>query len=193
MQQYYIIGSVATVRAVAEARGGKPDEIRKNAENYIYAACKARRKLVHECNGVTMKRTVAPVQRDRCGLRENDRRVLDVLEAAEGPLRAYELLDLLRCEGINGPPTVYRALARLTQSGLVHRIESMNAYIACRAPCSSSPPVLVICDHCGSTEELHEDIVVARLRRRARTLGIELDRIYLELRGRCARCGTASE
>ncbi|MEQ8663737.1 MAG: Fur family transcriptional regulator [Gammaproteobacteria bacterium] len=139
-----------------------------------------------------MKKTVTPARPEPRGLRVNDRRVLGVLEAADAPLRAYELLDLLRRQGINGPPTVYRALERLTRRGLVHRIESMNAYIACRTPCHGNPPILMICDRCGSTEELHEDMIVARLRRRARALGLELDTIYLELRGRCARCGTAS-
>jgi Fur family transcriptional regulator, zinc uptake regulator len=139
-----------------------------------------------------MKKNDASSLAGRRVLRDNDRRVLDALEAARGPLRAYELLDILRREGINGPPTVYRALERLCRKGLVHRVESMNAYIACHHPDHTEPPILVICEECGHIDELHDAAVVARLQRDASTRGLERVTVYLEVRGRCRRCSACA-
>lgn len=135
-----------------------------------------------------MKSRAASKPVERTALRDNDQRVLAALKASRGPLKAYQLLDILRCQGINGPPTVYRALERLCRQGLVHRVESMNAYIACRYPCHDEPAIFMICEHCGNIEERHDTAIVARLQWGASRSGLALDTAYLEARGRCQRC-----
>ena len=63
------------------------------------------------------------------------RRVLELVLGAGRPLGAYELLDALRREGGGaGPPTVYRALEFLVAHGLVHRIETLHAFVGCDHP-----------------------------------------------------------
>ena len=64
----------------------------------------------------------------------NHEQVYRVLRSARGPMTAYQILDAVRPKGISAPPTVYRALNRLMRDGLAHRLESMNAYVACADP-----------------------------------------------------------
>ena len=67
-------------------------------------------------------------------LTKNQLRVLEKLEASSGPLSAYTLLDQLREHGFRAPLQVYRALDTLVKSGFVHRLESLNAFVACAEP-----------------------------------------------------------
>ncbi|MBP7252877.1 MAG: transcriptional repressor [Alphaproteobacteria bacterium] len=84
--------------------------------------------------------------------------VLSLLRRQPQPLTAYAILDKLRVDGIKAPTTVYRALATLTKKGLVHRIESLNAYIACQTlDCDdghSHGVQFAICTACGMVQEL---------------------------------------
>ena len=64
-------------------------------------------------------------------LTANQQRVLATLQEASSPLSAYALLDRLREAGFGAPVQVYRALERLAEQGLVHRLESLNAYVSC--------------------------------------------------------------
>ena len=62
---------------------------------------------------------------------KNQRHVLDALRQAARPMSAYELIDRLEPHGMHWPPTVYRALKKLVERGLVHRVESLNAFVVC--------------------------------------------------------------
>lgn len=117
------------------------------------------------------------------------RRVLELIAEAPGGLKAYDLLDRLAEEHAAArPPTVYRALEFLIGQGLVHRIESLNAYVACPCPEHAHGFQLLICRLCGRVEELHLDDVNAQLSRRARDLGFRVERQTIELLGRCEAC-----
>ncbi|MEQ4538784.1 MAG: transcriptional repressor [Billgrantia sp.] len=117
------------------------------------------------------------------------RRVLEMIAATSGGLKAYELLDRLAIEHASArPPTVYRALDFLIEQGLVHRIESLNAYVACPCPEHAHGFQLLICRHCGRVEELHLDDVNAQLSARARELGFRVERQTIELLGSCDLC-----
>lgn len=117
------------------------------------------------------------------------RRVLELISSSPGGLKAYELLDQLTSEHASArPPTVYRALDFLIEQGLVHRIESLNAYVACPCPEHTHGFQLLICRHCGRVEELHLDDVNAQLNQRARALGFRVDRQTIELLGSCDAC-----
>ena len=83
------------------------------------------------------------------------RRVLEALLASHAPLGAYELIDRLAEQGARPAPiTIYRALDFLREQGLVHRIESRNAFIACvHNHASGDPVVFLICEKCGAVGE----------------------------------------
>ncbi|APX93075.1 transcriptional repressor [Halomonas sp. 1513] len=119
------------------------------------------------------------------------RRVLEMIASADGGLKAYDLLDKLAVEHASArPPTVYRALDFLIEQGLVHRIESLNAYVACPCPEHAHGFQLLICRLCGRVEELHLDDVNAQLASRARSLGFHVERQTIELLGTCEGCAT---
>lgn len=117
------------------------------------------------------------------------RRVLEMISSSPGGLKAYDLLDRLTTEHAAArPPTVYRALDFLIEQGFVHRIESLNAYVACSCPEHAHGFQLLICRHCGRVEELHLDEINEQLSRRARTRGFRVDRQTIELLGSCDAC-----
>lgn len=116
-------------------------------------------------------------------------RVLDILRAASRPLSAYDILGELRGEGVNAPPTVYRALERLMRDGLAHRVESLNAFVACTHPHHESRAILAVCNVCGAVEEMADADIEARLVRLAGSRGFHAESVALELRGHCAACG----
>jgi Fur family zinc uptake transcriptional regulator len=118
----------------------------------------------------------------------NSLRVFDALRRVNRPLTAYQLLKRIEKNGVAGPPTVYRALKRLTKEGLVHRIESLNAYMVCACPNHAASPLFVICEQCGSVSELSDKVIDARVRRRAEAAGFDLRTTSIEIRGACAAC-----
>ncbi|MCA0973633.1 transcriptional repressor [Halomonas denitrificans] len=117
------------------------------------------------------------------------RRVLELIADACGGLKAYDLLDrLAKDHAAARPPTVYRALEFLIEQGLVHRIESSNAYVACPCPEHAHRFQLLICRQCGLVEELHLDDINEELSARARSLGFKVQRQTIELHGLCQQC-----
>lgn len=121
-------------------------------------------------------------------LTRNQRIVLDCLKDAGRPLTAYQLLDRLRGEGIAAPPTVYRALERLVALSHVHRLESLNAYIACCAHGHAAEVVFIICDDCGKVKEIEAETALALLRDEAAGDGFQVEKTHVELIGRCGEC-----
>lgn len=115
-------------------------------------------------------------------------RILSLLMEAGKPLSAYDLLGMLRDEGINAPPTVYRALERLMRDGLAHRIESLNAFIACDKPHHRELAAFAICDHCGKVTELMDEKLESHLERVATLSGFHTSKTTIELHGHCAGC-----
>lgn len=127
---------------------------------------------------------------ERTGLTRNQRLVLDALSRSSGPCTAYALLDALRPEGLKAPQQIYRALARLTEAGLAHRIESMNAFIACRRPGGGPHPtsIFLICRDCDGAEEVADGTVTEALAQLAARRGFAAESRTVELGGLCARC-----
>jgi len=121
----------------------------------------------------------------------NQERIYEALQAAGRPLSAYELLDRVRTFGISAPPTVYRALDRLVESGRAHRLESLNAYIACNAPDHQhDQAVFAICTDCGSVDEYDAPRIFASLKKLAKGNRFDFESAVIELKGRCGACGT---
>jgi len=116
------------------------------------------------------------------------RKVLRLLLASPGPSMAYDLLANLDGEGAAKPPTIYRALDFLQEAGLVHKIESLNAYVACGHTSHSHSAVFLICDACKGAEELHATATSEALKAETKAAGFELTRAVVEVRGTCRNC-----
>lgn len=128
-------------------------------------------------------------------LTKNQQMVLDALSGADGPLSAYTILDRLREQGFRAPPQVYRALDKLVELGMVHRLESLNAFVACRHPgCDTHEETIAfaICDDCGQVAEISDDALSEELGAIAGRAGFLLKKSTVELRGICDACQTAS-
>ncbi len=126
-------------------------------------------------------------------LTRNQNLVHDALVKAEGPLSAYAILDRLRDEGFRAPLQVYRALDRLMELGKVHRVECLNAFVACRAPRAGHESVVfTICDRCGTVGEIADGRFLDELRELAGETGFALSGSIVELRGNCRECGRAA-
>ena len=121
--------------------------------------------------------------------------VLKILRDDRRPYSAYELKDKLRNDGVAAPVTIYRALDRLMAEGNVHRLESLNAYIACtHKHCEeSSGAVFAICDDCGGVEEVSDTSVTAAAIQWAKSNTFELNAVTFELRGTCGTCRVDAE
>lgn len=114
--------------------------------------------------------------------------VLDALRLAQEPLSAYELLEQLRAHGFNAPTQVYRALEVLMKAGLIHRLETLNAYIACSLEHRHDSTVFAICNHCGHTDELLDSDLSGCLDRLVQRRHFSLESITIEVRGTCSTC-----
>lgn len=116
-------------------------------------------------------------------------RVLELLLARNGPAKAYDLLDDLKLKQVNAkPPTIYRALEFLVRLGLAHRIESLNAFIACDMGACDRSTVFLICEQCGAAVEVDAGHALVDLREAAGRAGFALKRTVIEAAGRCAAC-----
>jgi len=130
---------------------------------------------------------------DIAGLTRNQAYVFETLQNADGPLSAYTILDELREDGFRAPLQVYRALDKLVEMGLVHRLESLNAFVACDHPEGDPHGAIAfaICQDCGRVYEFADDEIVSRLGNWARAEKFQLDKTIIELRGTCAECAAA--
>ncbi|TAK47428.1 MAG: transcriptional repressor [Xanthobacteraceae bacterium] len=117
-------------------------------------------------------------------------RVLESLLATHRPLGAYEIIDALAGQMPRPAPiTVYRALDFLIARGLVHRIESRNAFLACvRHHDQSALTAFLICERCGSVGELADAEVASTLSDAAQSVGFKPRFSVVEIAGLCAHC-----
>ena len=116
--------------------------------------------------------------------------VLAVLRRRRGPMSAYDVMGELREANPKiAPPTIYRALAALTERGRVHRLESLNAYIACQCDRHQHATILSICDDCGTVEESVAPDLLKELSNIIGKSGFAPMRHVIEVHGLCASCG----
>jgi Fur family zinc uptake transcriptional regulator len=117
-------------------------------------------------------------------------RVLELILRAEQPIGAYALLAELQQvkRGKLGPPSVYRALEFLRANSLIHRIETATAFIACVDVEHPHQCQFLICDRCGTAEEIRDEAIVESLRRLGQRQGFAVQRQVVEARGLCPAC-----
>ena len=115
---------------------------------------------------------------------------LRLVADAGRPVKAYELLDQMKAtHDAAAPPPVYRALDFLLETGFIHKLASINAFVGCHHPGSAQHSVpFLICDRCQSATELEDERIVETLDRRARELGFTPQAQTLEVHGVCASC-----
>jgi Fur family zinc uptake transcriptional regulator len=119
------------------------------------------------------------------------RRVLELIWQNHRPIGAYDVMDLLRGErGRVAPPTVYRALEFLCAQGLVHRVESLNAFIGCGDPEHGHRARFLICRACGLAAEIEDGELEQALNRLATRSTFTVESQTVELTGLCAQCGS---
>lgn len=122
-------------------------------------------------------------------LTEQRKAVLRLLCASDKPVSAYELLDQMRGVVKNpAPPTVYRALDFLLDQGLVHKLESLHAYVGCTHPDHPHASQFLICDCCGKVTEVEDASVAESLKAAGTAIGFRAKRPIVEVLGTCERC-----
>jgi Fur family zinc uptake transcriptional regulator len=146
-------------------------------------------------SGAALEAAIAAADR-RCGevgekLTPPRRRVLQLLLGAGQQDKAYDLMAGFGADGETAkPPTVYRALEFLARTGLAHRIESLNAYMACRLGETRHAAGFLICDCCGATREI-EPLASPEVQDAARGAGYVLSAVTVEAHGLCPECAAA--
>jgi Fur family zinc uptake transcriptional regulator len=131
------------------------------------------------------------------------RQVLELVWQSHQPIGAYAVLDALQTDRRNAaqdgksrpvaPPTVYRALEFLLGARLIHRIESLNAYIGCIHPGARHAAQFLICNGCGSAAELESQALLAAIDSAAAAAGFAIERVAVEVTGRCPDCREAAD
>ena len=123
------------------------------------------------------------------------RRVLEILLQEHRALGAYDILDRLSREGLGSkPPIAYRALDFLMANGLAHRIERLNAFVACAHPGRSHDPAFLICRLCAVVAEARGAPAEDAVGTAAARAGFRIERTVIEAEGLCPACqGTEPE
>jgi Fur family zinc uptake transcriptional regulator len=120
-------------------------------------------------------------------------RVLELVWERHAPVGAYDILDKLAQEGLgSAPPTVYRALNFLIGAGLVHRIDTLNAYFGCEAPRTDHAAQFLVCRTCHGVTELGDPAISRLLATRVQAAGFVADAPDVEIKGVCDACRLAA-
>lgn len=116
--------------------------------------------------------------------------VFNALSREAGPASAYTLLDHLRSDGLRAPQQIYRALDKLLEYGLVHRLESLNSFVICAHPHDHKHGMIAfaICDTCGHVDEFSDTAIEKRLKGWSNDHAFTLNRAAIEMHGTCGNC-----
>ncbi len=117
------------------------------------------------------------------------RKVLEILLQEHRALGAYAILDRLREDGFGSqPPIAYRALDFLVENGFAHKIERLNAFIACAKPGESHSPAFMICRSCDAVAEAQSTPERGALGTAAKATGFHIEKTVVEAEGLCPAC-----
>lgn len=141
------------------------------------------------CVNDTLRKAEAHCAKTGLRLTPVRRRTLEILLAEHRALGAYDLLAVLAEEGLGAqPPVAYRALDFLVKAGFAHKIEALNAYIACAHLGADHAPAFLICRSCKSVAETDTAPAQGRLGEAARAAGFAIERTVVEAEGLCPDC-----
>ncbi|MEQ1929397.1 MAG: Fur family transcriptional regulator [Parvularculaceae bacterium] len=122
------------------------------------------------------------------GLTKNEKLLWDVLSTQDGPLKAYEILDLLKEKGVRAPMTVYRALDGLEAKGVIHKLDAMKAFVRCNHEQPHEVQAFLVCEICSFVKEIEIDAMATGIAPIVRRAGFDLHVARLEVRGVCDNC-----
>lgn len=150
------------------------------------------------CLDDTLARAQAAFERKGLRFTELRERVLREIAASHHASSAYDVLERLANRGERlAPISVYRAIEALVQAGVVHRLESKNAFFACHArhrePAGlHSAPLVLVCDRCGSVAEVVATSIGASLDTAIAASNFTARSFVLEVIGTCDRCAATA-
>ena len=123
-------------------------------------------------------------------LSKNQQIIFDLIDRSPEPLKAYTILYNVQKKGINAPPQVYRALDKLVEIGKIHKIESKNAFVACKnSDCEiSKATAFSICESCEVVDEISDVKLSKYLSKFNNKKGMKFKRFNLEFFGLCKKC-----
>ena len=123
-------------------------------------------------------------------LSKNQQIIFDLIDKSSEPLKAYTILFSVQKKGIKAPPQVYRALDKLVETGKIHKIESKNAFVACRnSNCEiSKATAFSICENCEMVDEINDAKLTKYLTNFSDKKGTKYKRFNLEFFGLCKKC-----
>ena len=123
-------------------------------------------------------------------LSKNQRVVLDIIEKAKEPLKAYSILFNVQKKGIKAPQQIYRALDKLIEIGKIHKVESRNAFVACKnSNCEiSKATAFSICENCEKVTEINNFNLSKYLTNFEDDTGMKYKKYNLEFFGLCKKC-----
>jgi len=135
--------------------------------------------------------------REKLQFTKTRRRVLEILLSQHKALGAYEILDQLAAEGQNAqPPVAYRALDFLVSNGFAHKVEKLNAYIACSHPGAEHAPAFMICRGCNAVLEACLDTASRAPKGMfggaAQAAGFRIETAVIEASGLCPACQSSA-
>jgi Fur family zinc uptake transcriptional regulator len=120
------------------------------------------------------------------------RKVFEEIASTQASVGAYEVLDRLAKKGTRlAPISIYRALDALLEAGVVHRLESKNAYFACRQlhrPRTGRRPMFLSCEKCGVVQEVDGDDIFRAIDSAAHAAKFEPRVRFAEVSGMCHEC-----
>jgi Fur family transcriptional regulator, zinc uptake regulator len=118
--------------------------------------------------------------------------VLSLIAKSNGPAKAYTLLDQLKPDHhAAAPPTIYRAVDFLLEHGFIHKIESINAFVACPHPGDSHVAQFLLCDQCSSVTEIDSAELPELLTSLAQRQHFKARKLVVEVHGICRHCSAA--
>ena len=123
-------------------------------------------------------------------LSKNQQIIFDLIDKSPEPLKAYTILYNVQKKGINASPQVYRALDKLVEIGKIHKIESKNAFVACKnSDCEiSKATAFSICESCEVVDEISDVKLSKYLSSFNHKKGMKFKRFNLEFFGLCKKC-----
>jgi Fur family zinc uptake transcriptional regulator len=123
-------------------------------------------------------------------LSKNQQIIFELIHKSPEPLKAYTILSNVQKKGIKAPPQVYRALDKLVEIGKIHKIESKNAFVACRnSDCEiSKATAFSICESCEIVDEISDVKLSKYLSNFNHKKGMKFKRFNLEFFGLCKKC-----
>jgi Fur family zinc uptake transcriptional regulator len=148
-------------------------------DDHDHQACTTKAIKIAEDHCIKHKLKFTPVRR----------KVLEILLEEHRAIGAYAILEKLRLDGFSSqPPVAYRALDFLVEHGFSHKIERLNAFVACSHPGASHTPAFMICRQCDAVAETESEASDSELSKIAKSSGFKIEQTVIEAEGVCHIC-----